>query len=462
MLRIVEQAYRTDTGRQRNANEDSYFARSPLFAVADGMGGAQAGEVASRLAAESFEPVERGEESPEAYLRAIARTANARIHRLAQDRRLALGNGDDADRCAGRGRRGELRSRGRQPRLPVSRRRAEAADVRPLAGRGASPPGPPHRRAGRGPSAALDHHQGAGARARGRGGHDDLPSTAGRRLPAVLRRADDDAPRGPDRGGTGRLAPSLDDAVSSASSARPTRRAAETTSRWSPSGSRRPRWRPRSRGRRDPGRSGRRGGRPDRRARWPRAGGAEATRPARPLGGAASHPADVPAAGRRRARHLAGAGRDRGHRGLAGVRGVGRPPRSTSSAPTPAGAWRSTAAFPTTCRSTSSSTRRSTPPRSRSARSRAIVATAPINHTLRFHADAVSPGQGPPGGRRAHRRPRRRRSGAPGGGAPRRPGRQGLEGSGHAAARKQRRKSPRRAAAARADGGGSGGQGAGG
>ncbi len=48
------------------------------------MGGAQAGEVASRLAAESFEAVQRGEESPEAYLRAIAKTANARIHRLAQ------------------------------------------------------------------------------------------------------------------------------------------------------------------------------------------------------------------------------------------------------------------------------------------------------------------------------------------------------------------------------------------
>jgi protein phosphatase len=84
MLQVVERAHRTDTGRQRHANEDAYFARDSLFAVADGMGGAQAGEVASRLAAESFEPVQRGEESPEAYLRAIARTANARIHRLAQ------------------------------------------------------------------------------------------------------------------------------------------------------------------------------------------------------------------------------------------------------------------------------------------------------------------------------------------------------------------------------------------
>jgi PPM family protein phosphatase len=84
VLRVVEQAYRTDTGRQRNANEDAYFAQPPVFAVADGMGGAQAGEVASQLAAESFEAVSRGEESPEAYLRAIAKTANARIHQLAQ------------------------------------------------------------------------------------------------------------------------------------------------------------------------------------------------------------------------------------------------------------------------------------------------------------------------------------------------------------------------------------------
>jgi serine/threonine protein phosphatase PrpC len=48
---LVRSASATDTGRRRRHNEDAYVCEPPLFAVADGMGGAQAGELASNLAA---------------------------------------------------------------------------------------------------------------------------------------------------------------------------------------------------------------------------------------------------------------------------------------------------------------------------------------------------------------------------------------------------------------------------
>jgi len=83
MLRIDEQAFRTDTGRQRNANEDSFFVRAPIFVVADGMGGAQAGEVASKAAADAFD-VDLTGSPPEQVLRQTIEAANRRIHELAR------------------------------------------------------------------------------------------------------------------------------------------------------------------------------------------------------------------------------------------------------------------------------------------------------------------------------------------------------------------------------------------
>jgi protein phosphatase len=83
MLRIEDQAVRTDTGRQRNANEDTPLARPPIFVVADGMGGAQAGEVASKTAAEAFQG-ELPPAPPEQLLRETIEAANRKVHERAK------------------------------------------------------------------------------------------------------------------------------------------------------------------------------------------------------------------------------------------------------------------------------------------------------------------------------------------------------------------------------------------
>ncbi len=83
MLRIVESSARSDTGRQRRTNEDAFYARAPVFAVADGMGGAQAGEIAASIAADSFEQRPDDAGVGEQMLRKIAETANKRIWELA-------------------------------------------------------------------------------------------------------------------------------------------------------------------------------------------------------------------------------------------------------------------------------------------------------------------------------------------------------------------------------------------
>jgi protein phosphatase len=83
----------SDTGRRRRRNEDNYVVAPPLFAVADGMGGAQAGEVASRLAASALE----GEDSDGLRglerIDALIQEANRRIYDRASTDPAASGMG---------------------------------------------------------------------------------------------------------------------------------------------------------------------------------------------------------------------------------------------------------------------------------------------------------------------------------------------------------------------------------
>ena len=95
MIRVAEHVARTDTGHQRATNEDSHLERAPVFVVADGMGGAQAGEVASQLAVAHFADGLPGEDGDgaERRLALAVREANAEIHALSESdaRRAGMG-----------------------------------------------------------------------------------------------------------------------------------------------------------------------------------------------------------------------------------------------------------------------------------------------------------------------------------------------------------------------------------
>jgi PPM family protein phosphatase len=93
MLRVAEHWSGTDTGLQRRANEDSLLVRSPLFVVADGMGGAQAGEVASSVAVDTFRAGLEADADPERSLVAQVEQANSRINELSHSNAEHAGMG---------------------------------------------------------------------------------------------------------------------------------------------------------------------------------------------------------------------------------------------------------------------------------------------------------------------------------------------------------------------------------
>jgi serine/threonine protein phosphatase PrpC len=76
----------TDTGRRRRHNEDAYVCEPPLFAVADGMGGAQAGELASGLAAAALRDETAELAGGEQRVDDLIQEANRRVYqRQSQD-----------------------------------------------------------------------------------------------------------------------------------------------------------------------------------------------------------------------------------------------------------------------------------------------------------------------------------------------------------------------------------------
>src|SRR3954465_15027891 len=84
MTLILNAATATDIGRVRTNNEDSVFAGRHLIAVADGIGGLPAGELASEIAIAALAPLEEScPEDPLPPLRAAVEEANRKIMEIA-------------------------------------------------------------------------------------------------------------------------------------------------------------------------------------------------------------------------------------------------------------------------------------------------------------------------------------------------------------------------------------------
>jgi PPM family protein phosphatase len=92
-VRLGRSTALSHAGRKRRHNEDSYVVQPPLFAVADGMGGAKAGEIASSLAAAALQESDGNGATGEERVAALIEEANRRVFRRASEDTEASGMG---------------------------------------------------------------------------------------------------------------------------------------------------------------------------------------------------------------------------------------------------------------------------------------------------------------------------------------------------------------------------------
>jgi protein phosphatase len=88
MIGLGQRAAASDPGKRRRRNEDAYVVEPPLFAVADGMGGAQAGEIAAKIAASVLR-----DSSGEQAVVELIKEANRRVFEAAAEDETRSGMG---------------------------------------------------------------------------------------------------------------------------------------------------------------------------------------------------------------------------------------------------------------------------------------------------------------------------------------------------------------------------------
>ena len=201
-LTLVEVAHLSDTGRVRHHNEDRSLATAALLVVADGMGGAKAGEVAAQMAVDAVGRARRRRPAPTTCARRSSE-ANRAIRRMARDDADKSGMGTTLTAAMLRDGRLDVVHVG-DSRAYLWRDSTLLAGHRGPLGRGrAGAARQHHGRGGRAPPPPQRHHPRPRSRGRGDRRRDVGRPARRRRGAGVQRRALVVRLRGGDRRGAG-------------------------------------------------------------------------------------------------------------------------------------------------------------------------------------------------------------------------------------------------------------------